>query len=128
MHHSSLAKAGSIPIVSNKLFLCGCKHDIVGNKMGRKRSSLDVVRERMRRVQSLRRKQNLAPPFYCIVCSYPKMNVKMDKKEKPFVKYIFFCSNCGFKSDEIRLREPPFTVIDAFNKLSDQYRLDHQKE
>jgi len=56
------------------------------------------------------------------------MNVKMDKKEKPFVKYVFFCSNCGFKSDEIRLREPPFTVIDAFNKLGDQYRREHQKE
>jgi transcription elongation factor Elf1 len=85
------------------------------------------MKQRMKQVQNLRRKHSLAPPFYCVACGHPKMQVNIDKKEKPLVKYLFFCTNCGFKSDEMQLRSPPLTVIDAFNKICDQYRRAHQK-
>ena len=91
--------------------------------MGRRKSSVDFLKNRMRQLKRERIKQSLSSPFICVNCDCQTLFAHTERLEDKMVSFLFVCSTCNFMSEEIVLRCPPFAVIDAYNKVVDQHNL-----
>lgn len=88
--------------------------------MGRRRGRMrELLLQRQKQLRRIYARKLLTPPFLCPICNNQTLYVKKDKSEAPLIKYVFYCSKCGFKSDPIVLRDPPFKTIDAYHKVID---------